>query len=86
DNGNYPYLRSHPMTTERAAEVQARQPLASRAPLQPTLEHALAAARARVIANPSVDAQRALVTESDATGLAAAPRVRQAAVLYSATF
>lgn len=86
DNGNYPYLRSHPMTTERAAEVQARQPLASRAPLQPTLEHALAAARARVIANSPVDAQRAMVAESEASGFAALPRVRQAAVLYSATF
>jgi predicted Zn-dependent protease len=86
DNGNYPYLRSHPMNTERAAEMQARQPLTARAPLQPTMEHALAAARARVIANPAVDAQRALVAEADASGFASLPRVRQAAVLYSATF
>jgi predicted Zn-dependent protease len=86
DNGAYPYLRTHPMTTERAAEMQSRQPLATRAPLQPTPEHALAAARARVIANPGVDAQRAMVGEADATGFASLTRVRQAAVLYSATF
>ncbi|MCD6078159.1 MAG: hypothetical protein K0R89_2097, partial [Ramlibacter sp.] len=70
----------------RAAEMQSRQPLATRAPLQPTPEHALAAARARVIANPGVDAQRAMVGEADATGFASLTRVRQAAVLYSATF
>ncbi|MEJ5989487.1 M48 family metalloprotease [Ramlibacter sp. PS3R-8] len=86
DNGNYPYLRSHPMTTERAAEMQARQPLTTRAPVQPALEHSLAAARARVISNPSVDAQRAMVAEPDAAGFAGMSRVRQAAVLYSATF
>jgi len=86
DNGSYPYLRSHPMTTERAAEMQARQPLTTRAAPQPTVEHVLASARARVISNPAVDAQRAMVAEADATGFAALPRMRQAAVLYSAAF
>ena len=27
DNGSFPYLRSHPMTTERIADAQARQQL-----------------------------------------------------------
>ncbi len=86
DNGTYPYLRTHPMTTERAADMQSRQQLAGRAPVQPTLEHALAAARARVLSNPGVDAGRAMMAEADATSFASLPRARQAAALYSATF
>lgn len=86
DNGNYPYLRTHPMTSERAADMQSRQQLSGRGPLQPTLEHALAAGRARVISNPGVDALRAMVTEADAGSFAALSRVRQAGVLYAATF
>lgn len=86
DNGNYPYLRTHPMTTERAAEMQSRQQLATRPPVQPTLEHALAAGRARVLANASVDSLRALVAEGDPAALAALPRARQASALYAATF
>ena len=31
DNGNFPYLRTHPMNTERIADMQARQQLAGRA-------------------------------------------------------
>lgn len=86
DNGAYPYLRTHPMTTERAADMQSRQQLANRAPAQPTLEHALAAARARVLSNAGVDALRAMLAEPGATGFASLPPVRQAAVLYAATF
>jgi predicted Zn-dependent protease len=84
DNGAYPYLRTHPMTTERAADMQSRIQLAGRAPAHPTLEHTLAAARARVIANSGVDALRAMVAEADGGTFAAAPRLRQAGVLYAA--
>lgn len=86
DNGAYPYLRTHPMTTERAAEMQSRQQLESRPPVQTTLDHAMVAGRARVFSNPGVDALRAMVAEADATGFATLPRARQAGVLYSATF
>lgn len=86
DNGNYPYLRTHPMTNERAADMQSRQQLSTRGPAQPTLEHALAAGRARVISNPAVDALRAMVAEADASSFAALPPTRQAGVLYAATF
>ncbi len=84
DNGNFPYLRSHPMTTERAAEMQSRQQLDARAPAQPTLDHAMAAGRARVLSNPGVDGLRAAVAEADAAGFSAAPVSRQATVLYAA--
>jgi predicted Zn-dependent protease len=85
DNGAFPYLRTHPMTTERAAEMQSRQQLAGVAPAQPTVEHSIAAARARVLSNPGVDALRGLVAEAESQTLAAQPRPRQAAVLYAAT-
>jgi predicted Zn-dependent protease len=85
DNGLYPYLRTHPMTTERVADMQARQQLAHQAPIQPTMDHTLVAARARVISAPGVDAQRALLAEADTANFAQQPRLRQAAILYSAT-
>ncbi len=86
DNGSFPYLRTHPMTTERAAEMQSRQQLAGRGPALATIEHAMAAGRARVLANPGIDALRGAVTESESASLATQARTRQAAVLYAATF
>lgn len=83
DNGNYPYLRTHPMTTERAADMQARQQLAGTEPPQPTLEHALAAARARVLSNSAVDALRSAVAAAEGGGVAQMPPLRQASVLYA---
>ena len=98
DNGAFPYLRTHPMTTERMADMQSRQQLAGRsgpsgaaasapatttAPSSPGLEHALMVARARVVSNPGVDALRGLLTEADAA--AANPSLaRQAGALYAA--
>jgi predicted Zn-dependent protease len=84
DNGAFPYLRTHPMTTERAADMQSRQQLAGNAPIQPTLEHAMVAGRARVLSHSAVDALRAAVAEAEAPGLAAQPRASQARVLYAA--
>jgi len=83
DSGAFPYLRTHPMTTERAADMQSRQQLTPRAPVQPTLEHAMVAARAKVISNPAVDSLRGMVTEGESTGLGAQSRVRQAGALYA---
>lgn len=85
DNGNYPYLRTHPMTTERAADMQARQQLAGRGPAQPTLEHAMAAGRARVLSHSAVDALRSALAEAESPGVAQMPKVRQAGVLYAGT-
>ena len=63
DNGAYPYLRSHPLTTERIADMQGRiAPAAvANARLAPevTLEHAMITARAQVLSNSGVDALRA---------------------------
>ena len=75
DNGSFPYLRSHPLTTERIAEAQARVQLASLAAARPSPEkqaaegraqlvHAMMAARARILAVPGVDALRTMLAEA----------------------
>ena len=86
DNGAYPYLRSHPLTTERIADMQARQALMATGATPATLtpEHAMIAARARVLSNPGVDALRLLLAEADAVGVSALAVARQAGVLYGA--
>jgi predicted Zn-dependent protease len=85
DNGSFPYLRSHPMTTERIADAQAHQQLlSSRAPVATSPTHAMMSARAQVLTNPGVDVLRTLSTQANATSLATANKARQAGVLYGA--
>ena len=85
DNGSFPYLRTHPMTTERAADMQSRQQLVPRArpAAAPDLVHAMMVGRARVLSNPGVDVLRGYVADPDANGTAA-PAVRQVAARYAA--
>jgi predicted Zn-dependent protease len=75
DSGSFPYLRSHPLTTERIAEAQSRVQLVSAAAPKPSAEkqaeegralllHAMMAARARLLAVPGADAQRTMVAEA----------------------
>ena len=73
DSGGFPYLRSHPLSTERIGEARSR--LGTAAPVAPVsvLEHSLAQARARVLMDPRVDALRrwqALDTDRTASTLA----------------
>jgi len=58
DSGAYPYLRSHPLTSERISEAQARQGSGAPAPGAARPEHTLMQARARVLMDPSVQALR----------------------------
>ena len=58
DTGNFPYLRSHPLTIERIAEAQARAGVGGTARLRANDEHELMRARARVLMEPSVPALR----------------------------
>ena len=86
DNGSWPYLRSHPLTTERMADMQSRRPPGAN-PGQAgatSLEHAMVAARARVLSNPGVDTLRQWVQEPQGIGFAAQPPQRRAAALYAA--
>lgn len=72
DDGSFPYLRSHPLTSERIADMRSRLPLAGAAPSGPRIGapltvmaappkelHQLMAARARVLAENGPDRQRA---------------------------
>ena len=105
DNGSFPYLRSHPLTTQRIAEAQARVQLAvqnsvgsnvasDESTARANFLHAMMAARARVLADPGVDALRAMVAEAQRTaGLpptaTATPLLadaRSAGILYSGAF
>jgi predicted Zn-dependent protease len=94
DNGSFPYLRSHPLTTQRIADAQLRLTLspddqkpASPSVSPPAAEPLLMGARARVLADPGVDALRAWVAEAaspaQAAALAAQPVPRRAATLYA---
>lgn len=86
DAGGFPYLRSHPLSTERMADMQARIPSQAAATHPaPAGEHALIAARARVLSNPSVDALRHWVQEAEPAQLARQPAAQQAGALYAAT-
>ncbi|MDP3701031.1 MAG: M48 family metalloprotease [Hylemonella sp.] len=85
DTGAFPYLRSHPLTTERIADMQARQQLQTRPdPLQLTMAHAMLAARARMLANPEVDSLRAALLQAQATTVAPMSPAQQAGVMYAA--
>ena len=86
DNGSFPYLRSHPMTTERIADAQARQQLLpNRAAVATTPMHAMMSARAQVLANPGVEVLRTIASQANATTLAVGNTARQAGLLYGAT-
>ncbi|MDT8990137.1 M48 family metalloprotease [Curvibacter sp. APW13] len=85
DNGSFPYLRSHPLSTERIADAQGRVGVtAPRADLEDA-EALLMAARAKVLSDSSVDAlQGWQLSVVDATGMARRTPARQAAQWYGA--
>lgn len=93
DAGNFPYLRSHPLSTERMADMQSRIDLPTGdAPIQTTARHneqefdqAMMSARARVLSNSAVDALRTWALEADPPVLRRQPPAQQAATLYGAT-
>lgn len=87
DSGAYPYLRSHPLTTERIADMHSRLPLGSThgtAPV-PTVLHAMMVARARVLANSGVDALRTWQAQVNDAAFSALAPAAQAGLLYGAT-
>ncbi len=75
DSGGFPYLRSHPLTTERLGDAQARFQLNTPGAdklVAPSLDgrvvHAMMAARARVLAEPGVDALRSAASDGQRAG------------------
>jgi len=84
DNGAYPYLRSHPLTTERIADMQSRLPLGvtfSNVPQD--MEQAMVSARARVLSQSQVDSLRAW-TQLPVNLPAQATSAQKAGSLYAA--
>ena len=88
DNGSFPYLRSHPLSTERMADMQSRLPQGIGGPVVTVpleMDHALVAARARVLSKGAVDDLRAWFDEVQPTALQRLPITQQAGALYGAT-
>jgi predicted Zn-dependent protease len=87
DVGGFPYLRSHPLNTERIADMQSRVRQSGKAGNSQitTPEHAMVAARARVLSNSAVDALRIWAQEVQPGNLANLPAAAQAGSLYGAT-
>lgn len=84
DAGNFPYLRSHPLTTERIADMRSRMTSINSAPAQESLEHAVVAARARLLSDTSVDALRRWYAEAEPAVLAKQTLMQRSATLYGA--
>lgn len=84
DNGSWPYLRSHPLTSQRMADMHSRIPQGVAPAPPPTLEHAMMAARARVLMRPGVEAWRQWELEPRSMGFAARPAAQRAAGWYAA--
>ncbi len=86
DTSAFPYLRSHPLTTERIADMQSRQQLQPRSatPIALTMTHAMLAGRARALANPEVDSLRAALLQAQGQDTAALPPARRAGLYYAA--
>lgn len=86
DNGAFPYLRSHPLTTARIADAQSRLPLGKPHPIapEPTLLHAMMASRAKVLSNMGADALRSWQALVQNGALAARAPSQQAGAWYGA--
>jgi predicted Zn-dependent protease len=85
DNGAYPYLRSHPLTTERMADMQSRLPLDARPSAVPQdMEQAMVSGRARVLSQSQVDSLRAWAQQPRHLS-AQATAAQRAGSLYAAT-
>jgi len=79
DNGSWPYLRSHPLTTQRIADMQSRIAHDAPRPAPASMEHLLMAARARVLMRPGQDAWRQWLDAPQDAGFAARPARERAA-------
>src|SRR5574343_1586093 len=85
DSGNFPYLRSHPLTTERIADMHSRLPLGVAISSVPQdMEQAMVSARARVLSQSQVDSLRAWTQLPQSLPPQATP-AQQAGSLYAAT-
>jgi predicted Zn-dependent protease len=64
DTNSFPYLRTHPLTSDRITEARTRVLAAPMPVPEPTLRHALMQARSRVLMDPSAQGLARLSGES----------------------
>jgi len=84
DNGNYPYLRSHPLTSERIGDMQSRLGVGKTfAPLETSIEHAMMTARARALMSPQTDDMQILSDTLEKDFSPQLPVAKRAAMLYA---
>ncbi len=84
DSGNFPYLRSHPLTVERISEARSRALFAGVGKAAPPLRHALMQARARVLMDADPQTLRRLADQ--AAGVPGAPLRERLLSLYAGAF
>ena len=84
DNGNYPYLRSHPLTSERIGDMQSRLVMGKTfAPVETSIEHAMMTARARALMSPKTDDMQVLSDTLEKNFSLQLPVAKRAAMLYA---
>jgi len=84
DSGAFAYLRSHPLTTERIADMQNRLPLGTRHIAPPDMTQAMVSARARVLSQIQVDSLMSWTRLPESLTPTATP-AQQAGALYAAS-
>ena len=86
DNGSYPYLRSHPLNSERISDMQGRYQFrpGSGVTMPLAMDHAMIAARARVLVRPGVDVLRLWIDAAASGEFARSTPAQQAGTLYAA--
>ena len=86
DSGGFPYLRSHPLSTERIADLQSRIGVeqSHHKTMAMDWQALLMAARARVLSANGVDALQHWQQEVQASVMATKTPAQQAAALYGA--
>ncbi len=85
DSGAFPYLRSHPLTVERMADMQSRQQLLSSASAPPpSMAQAMMSARARVLSQSQADALKAWTQDAEQPA-AQESSAQRAGKLYAGT-
>jgi predicted Zn-dependent protease len=84
DSDDWPYLRTHPLTTQRIADMRQREGTAADTPPPDDLETLLIAARARVFSRPGVDVLRQWAAVPQSAGFAGQSAPQRAAAWYAA--
>lgn len=83
DSGGFPYLRSHPLTTDRIGDMQSRMGLNVPSASPTSLEHAMMAARARALVATHVDGLQLLIGALEKDFKPSLSPTQQVALLYA---